>query len=111
MQGSATMTSAGVLTRTTAGGPDHPGRTAGPTFEMYYQFGNFVPWRQPAWALLSERATILATRSTEAAALPGAPAAVNDAATAAADIAAQLLAHVPEQLRHVRLSGHTDHDG
>ena len=81
-------------------GPGHPGRTAGPAFEMYYQFGNFVPWREPAWALLSERAAILATRSADAAALPGAPAIVNDAATAAAGIAAQLLAHVPEELRH-----------
>ena len=35
-------------------------------------------------------------------ALPGAPTAVNDAATAAAGIAAQLLAHVPEELRHAR---------
>jgi hypothetical protein len=83
-------------------GPGHPGRTAGPTFEMYYQFGNFVPWREPAWALLSERATMLATRSADAANLPGAPAAVNDAATAAAGIAAQLLAHVPEELRHAQ---------
>jgi len=83
-------------------GPRHHGRTAGPTFEMYYPFGNFVPWREPAWALLSERAAILATRSADAAALPGAPTAVNDAATAAAGIAAQLLAHVPEELRHAR---------
>jgi len=83
-------------------GPDHPGRTAGPTFEMYYQFGNFVPWCEPAWALLSERAAILATRSADAAALPGAPAAVSDAATAAASIAAQFLAHVPQELRHKR---------
>jgi hypothetical protein len=69
---------------------------------MYYQFGNFVPWREPAWALLSERAAILATRGADAADLPGAPAPVHDAATAAAGIAAQLLAHVPEQLRHRR---------
>ena len=81
-------------------GPSHPGRTAGPTFEMFYQFGNFVPWREPAWALLSERAIMLAARSAAAADLPGAPAAVHDAATAAAGIAAQLLAHVPEELRH-----------
>ncbi len=44
-----------ALTRLPAGG-EHPGRTAGPTFEMYYQMGNFVPWRGAAWALLSERA-------------------------------------------------------
>jgi len=83
-------------------GAGHPGRTAGPTFEMYYQFGNFVPWREPAWALLSERATILATRSADTARLPGAPAAVNDAAAAAARITEQLLVHVPEELRHAR---------
>jgi hypothetical protein len=82
-------------------GPEHPGRTAGPTFEMYYQFGNFVPWREPAWALLSERAAILATRSADAAALPWAPAALSDAANAAAGIAARLLAHVPEEFRHL----------
>ena len=83
-----------------ATGPEHPGRTAGPTFEMYYQFGNFVPWREPAWALLSERATILATRSAQVAELPGAPAAVTDVATAAAGITAQLLEHVPDELHH-----------
>jgi len=81
-------------------GPEHPGRTAGPTFEMYYQFGNFVPWREPAWALLYERAAILSTRSAYAATLPGAPATAADAAAAASRIAAQLLAHVPEELRH-----------
>ena len=90
-------------------GPVHPGRTAGPTFEMYYQFGNFVPWRGPAWALLSERAAILATRSADTAALSGAPAAVSDAADAAARIAAQLLAHVPEDLRHAQPHARTNH--
>jgi hypothetical protein len=83
-------------------GPGLPGRTAGPTFEMYYQFGNFVPWRAPAWALLSERAAILTSCSADAAGLPGAPSAVSEASTAAAGIAAQLLAHVPEELRHAR---------
>jgi len=83
-------------------GRGHPGRTAGPTFEMYYQFGNFVPWREPAWALLSERAAILATRGADTAGHPGAPAAVRDAATVAAGIAAQFLAHVPEELRHAQ---------
>ena len=33
-----------ALTRLPAG-PDHPGRTVGPAFEMYYQMGNFVPGR------------------------------------------------------------------
>ena len=42
--------------------------------------------------------------------VPGAPAAVHDVATAAAGLAAQLLAHVPEELRHVRPSSRTDHN-
>lgn len=88
-----------ALTRMPAG-QDHPGRTAGPAFEMYYQFGNFVPWREPAWALLSERAALLATKAAGAAALPGAPASAGDAATTAASIAASLIAHVPQGLRH-----------
>jgi hypothetical protein len=88
-----------ALTRLPAG-PEYPYRTAGPAFEMYYQFGNFVPWREPAWALLSERAGLLAARSQAAAALPGAPAAVEDAARAAAAVASSLLEPVPEELRH-----------
>ncbi len=87
-----------ALTRLPAG-PDHPGRTAGPTFEMYYQFGNFVPWREPAWALLTERACLLAARCQAAAARPGAPAAVQDAAGSAAGIEAALTRHVPADLR------------
>jgi len=43
-------------------GPGNPGRTAGPAFQMYYQMGNFVPWRDAAWVLLSERAAILSRR-------------------------------------------------
>jgi len=66
---------------------------------MYYQFGNFVPWREPAWALLTERACLLAARCQAAAALPAAPAAVRDAAGAAAGIEAALTRHVPAGLR------------
>ena len=43
-----------TLTRLPAGAA-HPGHTAGPTFEMYYQMGNFIPARDAAWALLTER--------------------------------------------------------
>jgi Ferritin-like len=88
-----------ALTRLPAG-PGHPGRTAGPTFEMYYQFGNFIPWREPAWALLAERAGILAGRCRDAAELTGAPAVVREVATTTAGIADSLLAHVPQELRH-----------
>jgi hypothetical protein len=73
-------------------GPEHPGRTAGFSFEMFYAMGNFVPWREPAWALLHERAAILADRCADVAV--AAPA--HERAAAAA---ANLAAHVPAELQ------------
>jgi hypothetical protein len=73
-------------------GPEHPGRTAGFSFEMFYTMGNLVPWREPAWALLHERTSILADRCAQLA---------DDAATPgqrAAAAAASLAAHVPADL-------------
>jgi hypothetical protein len=87
-----------ALTRMPAG-PGHPGRTAGPVFEMYYQMGNFVPWRAAAWALLSERVAVLSGRCADRAAQADAQAAVAAASQAAAAISAQLAAHVPAELR------------
>jgi hypothetical protein len=89
-----------ALTRLPAG-PGHPGRTAGPVFEMYYQMGNFVPWRDAAWALLAERAAVLSSRCADESAQDGAPKAAATAAQAAAAISAQLIAHVPPELRPV----------
>ena len=87
-----------ALTRLPAG-PEYPGRTAGPVFEMYYQMGNFVPWRDAAWALLSERAAVLSARCAQAAGQENAPDAAGAAARAAAAVCAQLTAHVPAGLR------------
>jgi hypothetical protein len=80
-------------------GPSHPGRSAGFAFEMFYPMGNLVPWREPAWALLHERSSILVERCTELAATEGVPAAVHDASTRSASVAATLAAHVPASLR------------
>ena len=80
-------------------GPDHPGRTAGPTFEMYYQMGNFIPARGAAWALLSERAAVLAGHCTGAAPRDGVPGSLGAVAEAAATVAARLASHVPPELR------------
>jgi hypothetical protein len=41
-------------------GPSHPGRTAGPSFELFYQMGNFIPDRRAAWTMLVERLGMLA---------------------------------------------------
>jgi len=80
-------------------GPGNPGRTAGPAFQMFYQMGNFVPWREAAWVLLSERAAVLSRRCAGCAANDGVPEAAGSAATAAAGIAEQLAGHLPDDLR------------
>lgn len=74
-------------------GREHPGRTAGFSFEMFYTMGNLVPWREPAWALLYERTSILADRCAE---LGDDAAPARESVTAAA---AGLAAHVPAHLR------------
>ena len=36
-------------------GPDHPGRTTGPTFELFYRSGYLLPHREAAWSIIAER--------------------------------------------------------
>jgi Ferritin-like len=69
------------------------GRNAGFAFEMHYLMGNFVPWRQPAWALLRERLAFLAAKCTSG------PDVVRTAGETAASLADKLAAHVPAELR------------
>jgi hypothetical protein len=84
-------------------GPSHPGRAAGFAFEMYYVMGNMTPHREPSWALLAERARILAHRCRQVAADRNDDAhpspAVSHAAEQARTLADSLTAHVPEALR------------
>ncbi len=80
-------------------GAAHPGRTAGFTFEMYYTMGNLVPWREPAWALLYERMSLLVARCTAATDAHGPHEAVQAAHDRAAAITAALAAQVPADLR------------
>ena len=86
------------LTRLPAGAA-HPGRTAGPTFEMYYQMGNFIPARGAAWALLSERFATMADRCAAAGSGDAVPEAVGAVTETAAAVAARLASHVPPELR------------
>jgi hypothetical protein len=79
-----------ALARMPASDGEYPGRTAGPVFEMFYEFGNFIPWREAAWTLLSERAELLAARARRAVPLPGVPAVMAEVAGSAAAIAASL---------------------
>jgi hypothetical protein len=87
-----------ALTRLPAGAA-YPGRTAGPTFEMYYQMGNFIPARGAAWALLAERVAAMAARCADAGSGDAVPAAVGAVTETAAAVAARLASHVPPELR------------
>jgi hypothetical protein len=80
-------------------GLGNPGRTAGPAFQMYYQMGNFVPWRHAAWVLLAERAAVLSQQCAACAARDGVTEAVGSAAAAAAGISGQLAKHIRKDLR------------
>jgi hypothetical protein len=45
----------GALITTLPVGPEYPGRTAGPSFEPFYEDDDLLPHRASAWALLEER--------------------------------------------------------
>jgi hypothetical protein len=80
-------------------GAEYPGKTAGFAFEMYYTMGNFVPWREPAWALLHERTSVFVQRCEAATQEHGELEAMGEAAQRAAAISESIRAHVPAALR------------
>jgi hypothetical protein len=45
----------GDLITTLPIGPEHPGRNAGPSFELFYEDDDLLPHRESAWVLLEER--------------------------------------------------------
>jgi Ferritin-like len=45
-------------------GPEYPGATAGPTFELFYGVDYLLPHRDAAWAVLEERMRVLAELAT-----------------------------------------------
>ena len=45
----------GELITTLPVGPEHPGRNAAPSFELFYVDDDLIPHRESAWALLEER--------------------------------------------------------
>ena len=45
----------GNLVTTLPAGPEYPGRTAGPSFELFYESDYVLPHREAAWILLTER--------------------------------------------------------
>jgi len=79
-------------------GPEHEDRTAGFAFEMYYQLTNFVPWREPSWALMRERMSALVDRCDAVGAHEGAPGVLHAARDQADSITAKIREHVPSAL-------------
>src|SRR6516225_298970 len=45
----------GDLVTTLPAGPEYPGRTAGPSFELFYESDALLPHREAAWILITER--------------------------------------------------------
>jgi len=53
----------GLVTRLPVGA-EHPGATAGPTFELFYGVDYLLPHRDAAWAVMEERMRVLAELAT-----------------------------------------------
>jgi len=53
----------GLVTRLPVG-PEHPGATAGPTFELFYGVDYLLPHRDAAWAVMEERMRVLSELAT-----------------------------------------------
>lgn len=76
-------------------GPEHPGFTAGASFEMFYGTGYLVPHKRAAWILFHERLMELAGACQRVAARPGAPDEVAQVHRTVLDLAGRLAAQVP----------------
>ncbi len=82
----------GELITTMPAGPEYPGRTAGPSFELFYESDSLLPHRNAAWALLAERIEEAAAFCASAAEDHPELAPVCDVLL---DIARSLTAHIP----------------
>jgi CDGSH-type Zn-finger protein/truncated hemoglobin YjbI len=96
----------GDLITTLPVGPAYPGRTAGPSFELFYENDYLMPHREAAWALLAERldqaawlcAAIGSGRGT---AIAGS---LEPVLGAMREIARALAAHLPPASAHAALA-------
>ena len=86
----------GDLVTTLPAGPEYPARTAGPSFELFYESDTVLPHREAAWILLIERLRQAAEFCEPAG--PCAPAVTDGLAavrSSLAQIADSLQAHLP----------------
>jgi CDGSH-type Zn-finger protein/truncated hemoglobin YjbI len=97
----------GDLITTLPVGDAHPGRTAGPSFELFYENDYLMPHREAAWALLAERLDEAAWLCDELQSGRGRAIAGRLAPVLAAmrEISRSLAAHLPAGSAHARLAG------
>lgn len=91
----------GDLIPTLPAGPEYPGRTASPSFELFYETDYLLPHRGAAWALLEERLREAMTfcercRAGSAAELASVSGILGQVSTAFGRMADSLAAHFPE---------------
>ena len=96
----------GDLITTLPVGTGHPGMTAGPSFELFYESDYLMPHREAAWALLAERLDTAAWLCSELRSGRGSHLAgqLTPVLSAMQDIAASLAAHLPGSSPHAGLA-------
>ncbi len=96
----------GDLITTLPVGPEYPGRTAGPSFELFYETDYLMPHRDSAWALLTERLDEAAWLCQELCTGRGAGLAdqLEPILAATREIEATLAAHLPDGTPHAALA-------
>jgi len=96
----------GDLITTLPVGHEHPGRTAGPSFELFYESDYLMPHREAAWALLAERLDEAAWLCDELQSGRGQHLAgqLEPVLAAMREISRSLAAHLPAGSAHARLA-------
>ncbi len=94
----------GGLITTLPAGPGYEGRTAGPSFELFYESDYLMPHREAAWALLAERLDEAAQLCDQLASGNGQPIAgqLKPVFAAMREISQSLVAHLPAGSAHRR---------
>src|SRR6201997_5206050 len=87
-----------VITRLPAG-PEYPGQTAGPSFELFYESDYVLPHREAAWILLAERIKVAAAfcQPPGTGSIPEVTEKLAEVRDALAGIASSLEAHLPSR--------------
>jgi CDGSH-type Zn-finger protein/truncated hemoglobin YjbI len=89
------ITPLGELITALPAGPDYPGRTASPSFELFYESDYVLPHREAAWTLLTERIEAAAAFCDGPGATPAVTGRLAAVRSSLTGIAGSLSAHLP----------------